>query len=146
VFCFQSVVILSTDFQLFLWICILSPPGRSCGTLVLPLVSGLKSLFGSGFQLSVRAATRRACPYFWVPLCRDLHGARCFPLQSEMRAESSLLSEGLALPPTGFGCRELFVWVHSDPGKVWTTPRELLMYRIVLAIPCFILFFVVVFL
>jgi len=45
-----------------------------------------------------------------------------------MWAESSLLclprcvcpSERLALPPTGFGCRELFDQVRSDPGTVWT--------------------------
>jgi len=54
--------------------------------------------------------------------------ARCFPPESEMRAESSLLlfprrvcsSEGLALPPMGFGCKELFDQVCSDPGAVWT--------------------------
>jgi len=45
-----------------------------------------------------------------------------------MWAESSLLwfprhvcpSEGLALPPIGFGCRELFDWVSSDQGIVGT--------------------------
>jgi len=46
-------------------------------------------------------------------------GVWCFPLESVMWAECSLfwfprrvcLSEGLALPPTGFGCRELFIWL-----------------------------------
>jgi len=44
-------------------------------------------------------------------------GVWCFPLASEMCAECSLFwlsrhvcfSVGLALPPTGFGCRELFI-------------------------------------
>lgn len=46
-----------------------------------------------------------------------------------MWTESSLLwlprsvcpSEGLALPPTGFVCRELFDQFPSDPGAFWPT-------------------------
>jgi len=55
-------------------------------------------------------------------------GTRYFPLESEMLAESTLLSfsrhvcpsKVLALPPTGFGCRGLFDQICSDPGAVWT--------------------------
>jgi len=52
-----------------------------------------------------------------VMLDRDKDGVKCFPLDSEMWAESSLFwlprhvcpSEGFALPPTGFGCREQLI-------------------------------------
>ena len=58
------------------------------------------------------------CRPFWeLPCTRIPDGVWCFPLASEMCAECSLfwfprrvcLSEVLALPPTGFGCRELFI-------------------------------------
>jgi len=56
-------------------------------------------------------------PFRELPCTRVPDGVWCFPLVSEMCAECSLfwfprhvcLSEGLALPPTGFGCRELFI-------------------------------------
>jgi len=111
-------------------VCGLSPPGRPLGAenLVLPLVSGLYSLLRAGFQLSVRAATRRVCPYFWSLCTGGPDGTRCFPLESEMWLESSLLwfprhvypSESLALLTMGFGYRELFDQVPSDLGAVWT--------------------------
>jgi len=78
----------------------------------------------------VRAATRRACPTFsHVPVHRGPNGARHFPLELEVWAKYSLFwlprcacpTECLALPPTGFGCRELFDWVPSDRGSVWTS-------------------------
>jgi len=71
------------------------------------------------YELSAVAATRKVCPPFLgAPCTRVPDGVWCFPLESVMCAECSLfwfpmgvcLSEGLALPPMGFGCRELFIW------------------------------------
>jgi len=58
---------------MFLWVCVLVPPGRSLAAekLVLLLVSGLKSLLRAGFQFSVKVATGRAYPSFsQVPVHR----------------------------------------------------------------------------
>jgi len=81
----------------------------------------LRALLGGSNQEDLR------CPFRELPCTRVPDGVWCFPLASEMCAECSLfwfprrvcLSEGLALPPTGFGCRELFIWsVPSGSGGV----------------------------
>jgi len=75
-------------------------------------------------------------PFLELPCTRVPDGVWCFPLESVMCAECSLfwfprrvcLSEGLALPPTGFGCRELFIWsVPSGSGGVSDTGDFLLL-------------------
>jgi len=75
--------------------------------------------WGAALGLSVAAATRKICAAvsgsFCAPGFQMAFGV--FPLASEMCAECSLfwfprrvcLSEGLAVPPTGFGCSELFI-------------------------------------
>jgi len=76
----------------------------------------------------VSVATKRACTTFSPgTLCtRVPDGIRCFSLKSEMWAECSLFLgvstpfDVLALPPMGFGCRELLtgslhIRVESGP-------------------------------
>jgi len=74
---------------------------------------------GAAHGLSVAAATRKTCA---APPGASVHQGSRWSLAfssgvRDVYAESSLfwfprvvcLSEGLALPPTGFGCRELFI-------------------------------------
>jgi len=81
----------------------------------------LRALRGGSNQEDVR------CPFRELQRTMVPDGVWCFPLVSEMCAECILfwfprrvcLSEGLALPPTGFGCRELFIRsVPSGSGGV----------------------------
>jgi len=97
-----------------------SKPDRSLGRekLVLPVVPRLKLLVGGWFRTLCEGSNH----LFPGPPCTGVpDGVRCFPLESEMWAECSLFwlhrhvctFEGLALTPTGFGCRELLtVYLH----------------------------------
>jgi len=77
--------------------------------------------WGVAQDLSSGAATTRTCAALsGSPSCtRVPDGVWCFPLESEMWVECSLfwftrrvcLSDGLALPLPGFGCREPFIWL-----------------------------------
>jgi len=79
--------------------------------------------WGAAHGLSAAAATRKTCaaPYgsFSAAWFQMVFGF--FSGVRDVCVESSLfwfprlvcLSEGLSLPPTGFGCRELFIWSVS---------------------------------
>ena len=105
-----------------MWACVLSSPGRSlvAEKLVLPVVPRLK--FARGVLLmssSRRQQPGRSAPPF--PGASVHQGSRWHLVFSsgvrDVCADCSLfwfprrvrLSEGLALPPTGFVCRELFI-------------------------------------
>lgn len=55
------------------------------------------------------------------------NGTRCFPVESGIWAENSLLwfprsscySEVIVPQPSAFGCKELFDQFNSEPGTVW---------------------------
>jgi len=84
----------------------------------------LRALHGGSNQEDLRRSFREP------PCTRVPDGIWCFPLESEMCADCSLfwfprpvcLSEGLALPPTGFGCRELFI--RSVSFRSWRCLRR----------------------
>jgi len=119
---FGRVVFLSTGLQLFLWACVLSSPGSflAAERLVLPVVPRLK--FARGV-LPTGSLWRQQPGIPAPPLPgASVHQGSRWPLVfssgvRDVYAECSLfwfprrvcLSEGLALPPTGFGGRELFI-------------------------------------
>ena len=118
---FGRVVFLSTGLQLFLWACVLSSSGRSLAAekLVLPVVPRLKFARGVLLMSSPRRPQprRSVLPFPEASVHQGSRWRLVFSSGAWMCTECSLfwfprrvcLSEGLALPPTGFGCRELFI-------------------------------------
>jgi len=95
--------------------------------------------WGVAYELSSRAATRRTCTALsGSPRAPGSQMAFCVFLWSQKCGQSVLssgfpgvcLSEGLALPPTGFGCKELFIRsVPSGSGGVLGTGAQCLFLK-----------------